>query len=86
MRYFREAIDRNDFSKPVATFSKSVRRKYLDYFGASTYLDGIFLKYHYSDEVWISIALDENNKYVSVEYSEEFKERLKAIVKRVVLK
>ena len=72
VKYFIEAIDKNDFSKPAGTYAKSIRQKFLDYFGASTHLTGLQIKYFYSEHIWINISLESNHKYITPVFSKEF--------------
>lgn len=74
LRYFIESIDKHDFSKAVGTYAKSIRQKYLDYFGASTHLNSLYLKYYYTESVWISITIETNHKYINPTFSDTLKD------------
>ncbi len=80
VKYFIYAIDKKDFSKSAGTYAKIIRQKFLDYFGASTHLHGLHLKYHYSEKVWISITIETNQKYINPNFSDSFKEVFKGLV------
>ncbi|GAB1397074.1 AAA family ATPase [Saprospiraceae bacterium] len=84
VKYFIESIDKNDFSKSIGTYAKSIRKKYLDYFGASTHLDGLHLKYYYTETVWISITIETNHKYITPIFSKIFSEEFNTIVKEAI--
>ncbi len=80
VKYFFESIDKNNFSKSIGTYAKSIRQKFLDYFGASTHLNGLQLKYFYTETVWISITIDTNHKYISPSFSDTFKDSFRNLV------
>lgn len=84
VKYFIESVEKNDFSKSIGTYAKSIRQKYLDYFGASTHLNGLHLKYHYTETIWISITIETNHKYITPNFSEQFKDELKNLVKEAI--
>lgn len=84
VKYFIESIEKNDFSKSIGTYAKSIRQKYLDYFGASTHLIGLHLKYYYTENLWISVTIETNNKYISPNFSEQFKNDFKNLVKEAI--
>ncbi len=84
VKYFIAAIDKNDFSKSIGTYAKSIRKKYLDYFGASTHLDGLHLKYYYTETVWISITIETNHKYITPIFSKIFSEEFNTLVKEAI--
>ncbi len=84
VKYFIESIEKNDFSKSIGTYAKSIRQKYLDYFGASTHLNGLHLKYYYTETVWISITIETNHKYITPNFSELFKDEFKSLVKEAI--
>ncbi len=81
VKYFIEAIDKNDFSKPSGTYAKRIRQKFLDYFGASTHLNETTLKYYYTENVWLSITLEPDSKYITPSFSHDFEESFKGLVK-----
>ena len=81
VKYFIESVEKNDFSKSIGTYAKSIRQKYLDYFGASTHLNELHLKYYYTERIWISITIETNHKYITPNFSEQFKDEFKNLVK-----
>lgn len=80
VKYFIDSLDKNDFSKAAGTYAKAVRQKFLDYFGSSIHLNGLELKYHYNDKIWISITLEDNHKYITPNFSGDFQQALKTLV------
>lgn len=84
VKYFIESIEKNDFSKSIGTYAKSIRQKYLDYFGASTHLNGLHLKYYYTETIWISITIETNHKYITPNFSELFQREFKSLVKEAI--
>lgn len=84
VKYFIESVDKNDFSKSIGTYAKSIRQKYLDYFGSSTHLNGLHLKYYYTENIWISITIETNHKYITPNFSEQFKDDFKNLVKEAI--
>jgi predicted ATPase len=74
VKYFIESVEKNDFSKSIGTYAKSIRQKFLDYFGASTHLNGLHLKYYYTDDIWISITIEPKHKYITPSFSDQFKD------------
>lgn len=84
VKYFIESVEKNDFSKSIGTYAKSIRQKYLDYFGSSTHLDGLHLKYYYTENIWISITIETNHKYITPNFSEQFKIGFKNLVKEAI--
>jgi predicted ATPase len=84
VKYFIESIEKNNFSKSSGTYAKSIRQKFLDYFGASTHLNGLHLKYYYTDNIWISITIEPKHKYITPNFSEQFKDDFKNLVKEAI--
>lgn len=69
VRYFMEAVNANDFSKATGVYAKMIRQKFLNYFGASRHLEGLYLKFIYTDEVWIEISLETDKQYITPRFS-----------------
>jgi len=82
LRYILSELPRigNSFNAPLGTFAKRVRQRYLDYWGPTFYLNNIFVKYTYDDEIWISLTLEENNKYVTPTFSPKFNRHFSELV------
>ena len=74
VKYFISAFDKKDFSKPVGSYAKIIRQKFMDYFGTSRHLSSIYLKYYYSDNIWITISLEDRNRYITPSFSKKFEE------------
>lgn len=72
VKFYMESIEKKRWSKPIGTFGKIVRQKFLDYFGASTHLENIYLRYYYSKDIWIEITLEEEHKYITPTFSRKF--------------
>lgn len=73
VKYLIDSINSKDFSKSIGTYSKIIRQKFLDYFGATFHLNGLYIKYNYSESVWICITIEPTHKYVTPEFSNDFK-------------
>ena len=84
VKYFIESVEKSDFSKSIGTYAKSIRQKYLDYFGSSTHLNGLHLKYYYTEKICISITIETNHKYITPNFSEQFKYDFKNLVKEAI--
>jgi predicted ATPase len=80
VKFFIEAIEKNNFSKAIGTYAKHIRQKYLNYFGASTHLKGLFLKYYYTEDIWIEITLEERHKYITPKFSFPFQDKFKTLI------
>ncbi len=84
VKYFIDSIDRNEFSKPAGTYAKAIRQKFLDYFGATNRLNGLELRYSYTNDTWITITLEGNHKYITPTFSDNFQQSLKTLVAEAV--
>ncbi|MBN2745458.1 MAG: ATP-binding protein [Bacteroidales bacterium] len=84
VKYFMDSIEKNDFSKSIETFAKHIRQKFLDYFGASTHLEGLFLKFYYAETIWISILIETNHKYITPNFSELFNDQFESLVQEAI--
>jgi len=80
IKYFIDSIDKKDLSKPTGTYAKAIRKKFLDYFGATTHLNGLELKFLYTKDIWISISLEDNHNYVTPSFSTSFENGFKSLV------
>jgi predicted ATP-dependent endonuclease of OLD family len=83
MRFMIECLDSKCFDKPLGTYAKRIRAKFLDFWGSTYHLSKIYLKYEYSSGVFIHIKL--KGKYVDPDFSPEFKKKFKEIVKQAQL-
>ena len=82
VKYLVSALKKNDFAKPMETYVKIIRQKFLDYFGANIHLPAIYLKYHYSDSVWITVPSKHDNGYIVPEFSKVFEDTVKQLVQK----
>jgi len=80
VKYVMSTLEKNDYSKPIGSFAKLIRRKFIEYFGLSLHLDNIHLKYYYSDDVWISISLEKKHSYITPNFSKSFESKIKHII------
>ncbi len=76
LRYLLESVEKGDLFKPVGTYAKLIRKKFLEFWGPTFHLDDIYICYHYEESFWIRITLEENGKYVSPTFSDHFKKGL----------
>ena len=44
-------------SDPLKEFTRLVKEKFVDFWGGTFHLENIYLKYHYSSDMWIKIDL-----------------------------
>lgn len=80
VKYVMSALEKDDYSKPIGSFAKTVRRKFIEYFGLSLHLDNIYLKYYYTDNVWISITLEKKHSYITPNFSNSFELKIKQLI------
>lgn len=78
MRFMIECLDNKSFDKPLGTYAKRIRAKFLDFWGSTYHLSKISLKYEYSEGVSIHIKL--KGKYVDPDFSVIFKKKFSDIV------
>jgi predicted ATP-dependent endonuclease of OLD family len=79
VRYFLSAFEQDDFSKPLEAYTKMIRQKFLDYFGATKYLPNLHLKYFYDTHVWISITLESRHSYITPKFSNSFEKAIEKL-------
>ncbi len=80
MRFLIDVSDSGDFDKPLGSFGKIIRHKFIDFWGPTFHLSSMSLKYYYTDNIWLSIKLEEVNKYVTPTFSHEFREIFRDIL------
>jgi ABC-type cobalamin/Fe3+-siderophores transport system ATPase subunit len=80
IRHFTDSIEKNDFSRSIGTYAKSIRQKFLDYFGATTHLSGLELRFQYTGDIWIGITLEAEHNYVTPNFSEPFLQGFRKLV------
>jgi predicted ATP-dependent endonuclease of OLD family len=81
IKYLSDSIDMNLFDKPLGTYGKYVRQKYLDYFGPSTHLSEFNLIYYYSNNIYIEVYLEKKHKYITPKFSPEFEHNFRLLIK-----
>jgi len=81
VKYVISALEKKEFSKPTGSYAKTIRQKFLDYFGSSVHLSDIYLKYYYSENVWIDITLDRQNSYITPNFSSSFDNTIKQFIR-----
>ena len=47
-------------------------------------MNGLHLKYYYTEKIWISITIETNHKYITPNFSEQFKDDFKNLVKEAI--
>lgn len=65
VKFFIRDLEKGDFSNPYNTYGKIVRQKYLDFFGASTHLEELNLRYYYNDDKHITLSIENENKFIT---------------------
>ncbi|MBN1191912.1 MAG: AAA family ATPase [Dehalococcoidales bacterium] len=78
IRYVLDAIELNKFDKSLGTFSKGIKGKFMEFWGSSFHMSGIFLQYFYGNGVEITIDLKQ--KYVNINYNQIFQNKFFEIV------
>ena len=73
IKFVIELTEDKNIKKPLGTFAKIIRQKFLNYWGSTQHLDNIFLQYTYSEDVFIRISLEQKSKYVDPFFSSGFK-------------
>ena len=67
-------------SDPLKEFTRLVKEKFVDFWGSTFHLENIYLKYHYSSDMWIKIDLEEEKKFINVHFSESIIESFRELV------
>ena len=83
MGYVIGSIEKNDFEKPLGTFAKKNRAKFLDFWGPSHHFDNMYLKYEYGENTSISVSL--KGKYVDPDFSAVFKDKFFELIERATV-
>ena len=79
LRYILESIKKKDFEKPLGTYAKLLRKKFLDFWGSTIHLKEIYLAYDYGNGVLIEIDLQDG--YVNPIFNKKFEDGFKAIIR-----
>lgn len=80
IRFLVEIAETKDFEKPLGFFGKTIRHKFLDFWGPTFHLSDVLLKYYYSNNIWISIVLEPHNKFVTPTFSENFRLEFRKLI------
>ncbi|GEN76693.1 AAA family ATPase [Chryseobacterium hagamense] len=80
VKYFINSFESGDFEKPINSYGKIIRQKYLDYFGPSTHLNNLYLKFYYTKDIWITITLETNHNYITANFSKTLLDSIKKLV------
>ena len=80
IKYVLDSVEKGTLTKPLGTYAKRIRSKFLNYWGSSYHLNDICLKYFYSDEIFIEISLEPVHGYIEPVFSDGFKKRFSDIV------
>lgn len=78
-----ETNKKNSFSKPLGSYAKKIRQKYLDYWGPTFHLNNIYLKYFYSEELWIELTLEKDTKFVTPTFSPKFIDEFNQLINSI---
>ena len=78
IRYIVDSLEENRFDRPLGTFAKRTRAKFLNFWGPTLHLTGIYLKYEYSPDVSVTVTLKE--KYVNPQFSNGFKRGFSEVI------
>ncbi|MFQ3575774.1 MAG: AAA family ATPase [Cytophagales bacterium] len=84
VKYFIDSIEKNDFSKALGTYAKLIRKKYLDYFGSSTHLNDLHLKYFFTETIFISITVETSENFITPKFSKQFEDEFKKLIREGV--
>lgn len=70
IRYSLEALENDNFSDPLITFSKRVKSKFMDFWGTTHHMKNIYLKYFYDNGKYLTITIKRG--YLNNEFSRPF--------------
>lgn len=83
IRYIIELIEKKDFKKPLGSFAKKIRAKFLDFWGPTFHFGNMYLKYDFGKNISISISL--KGRYVNPNFSNLFKEKFLELIERATV-
>lgn len=81
IRYVYESVENNEINKPLGEYGKVIRSKFLGIWGSTFHMKNILLRYYYTKEVYISISLENNNKFVNPDFSKLFQDHFFTIIR-----
>jgi len=80
VKYVYESIENETFFKPLGSYAKFIRKKFLDFWGPTFHLTELDICYFYKKSISIKINLEKNGKYISPDFSPEFKNAFTEII------
>jgi predicted ATPase len=80
IKYAFDSVEKGSVDKPLSTFSKSIRKKFLEFWGPTRHPDNIFLQYDYRTEIYATITLEKGHGYVTPGFSPLFKKGFTNII------
>ena len=80
VKFIKESVERNDFSKPAESFRKIVQKKFTDYYGGNKYFSTIFLKYYFSQDSWIQISFEKKHRFITPTFSNKLFSEINKLV------
>jgi len=78
-----ETNNKNEFNKAIGSYAKRIRQKYLDYWGPTFHLKNIYIKYFYTNDLWIELTLGNDTKFITPTFSSKFIEEFNLIIDSV---
>lgn len=76
IQFIYECISNGKIEKPISSFRKMIRKKFLNYWGSSYHMNDMYLKFVYKDAVHIEITLEDTKRYVNTQFSPELEKEL----------
>lgn len=70
LKYFIEAIDQNNFEKPLGNIGKRIRAKFLNFWGSNSPSDNFFIEYKFGNGKSVTISL--HGKYINPTFNQNF--------------
>jgi predicted ATPase len=67
-------------NKVIGEFAKTIRGRFIDFWGPTFHLEDISLKFFYAENHWISISLKQPNKFIDPHFSKSFESGIYSIV------
>lgn len=81
IKYVFDSVEKANLDESLTTFRKSIKRKYLNFWGSTYHLDDIFLQYQYKTDVSIKVTLERNSKFISLHFSPSFRNTFNYIIR-----
>ncbi len=80
VKYVYESIENDNFYKPLGSYAKFIRKKFLDFWGPTFHLTNLDICYYYKKNVSIKIYLERSAKYITPDFSQDFKNAFTEII------